>query len=64
MTSALHESDNGLPANASGIADSGRIPVWLSAEYDELILKRGLLRAELEQARDELASLKAKGQGA
>jgi hypothetical protein len=41
--------------------DAGAIPASLKAEYEELFLKRELLRAELERAKAELAGLRANG---
>lgn len=45
---------------ASRGAGGAAIPASLQAEYDELFRKREQLRAELEGARSELASLTAK----
>jgi hypothetical protein len=61
MTHPLHAPDDKLTTMTSLGEQGAPIPASLKAEYDELFLKREQLRAKLEQARDELATLKAKG---
>jgi hypothetical protein len=52
--------DDKLKATASRGAGGAAIPASLQAEYDELFRKREQLRTDVERARAELVSLKAR----
>jgi hypothetical protein len=61
MTHSLNAPQDELIAIADLRGEYPAIPASLKAEYQELALKRQQLRAKLERAKAELATLKAKG---